>query len=384
MINHQPIEKIRQKAKTNGNQTNKLERINNQPGDEMLLERPQNQIQEEEFLIRPTEMSDLEKAVELFNVCSLHMIGKKEASLTDVRSEWLLPQFDLETATRIVLIPEGKVVGYIEVWDIDRTPVRVWVWGRVHPDYEGRGIGTNLMKWAEERARQAIDKVPADLQVTMQSGSFSTYEAAHELFRDRGMKTIRHFYTMATELDSLPEKPQWPDGLHVRNIRGEAEIRDVIWVIRDAFKDHWGYVEQPFEEEYQRWLHFIRHDDKYDPSLWFLALDGDEIAGISLCEEKSSEDPNMGWVNVLGVRRPWRKRGLGLALLQHSFREFYSRGKHRAGLGVDASSLTGATRLYEKAGMKPIRQFTVSQKVLRPGLDIATRSVDLSAVLEVG
>jgi GNAT superfamily N-acetyltransferase len=81
----------------------------------------------------------------------------------------------------------------------------------------------------------------------------------------------------------------------------------------------------------------------------------------------------MGWVNVLGVRRPWRKRGLGLALLQHSFGEFYSRGKHRAGLGVDASSLTGATRLYEKAGMKPIRQFTVSQKVLRPGLDIATR-----------
>ena len=376
MINHQPIEKLRQQAKTNGNQTYKLVRKNNQPGDEMILERAQNHIQEAEYVIRPTDMNDLEKAVELFDVCSLHMIGKKETSLSDVRSEWLLPEFDLETATRIVLTPKGKVVGYIEVWDINQTPVRVWVWGRVHPDCEGRGIGTFLMKWAEERARQAIDKVPADLQVTMQSGSYSTYKAAHELFRDRGMKTIRHFYTMAIELDTRPLEPQWPDGLRVRNMRGDEEARDVIWAIEDAFKDHWGYVEQPFEEEYKRWLHFIHHDEQYDPSLWFLAVDGDEIAGLSLCQEKSSEDPDMGWVNVLGVRRPWRKRGLGLALLQHSFREFYTSGKTRVGLGVDASSLTGATRLYEKAGMKPIRQFTVSQKVLRPGRDIATKSVD--------
>jgi mycothiol synthase len=342
----------------------------------MILEKAYKNIRETEFIIRPAEMKDLEKTVDLFDACSLHMIGKKETTLSDVRSEWLLPEFDLETATRIILTPKGKVVGYIEVWDIDQTPVRVWVWGRVHPDYEGRGIGTYLMEWAEDRARQAIYKVAGDLQVTMQSGSFSTYEPAHELFRDRGMETIRHFYTMATDLESLPVKPQLPDGLQVRNLKGEEELREVIWAIKDAFQDHWGYVEQPFEEDYHHWLHRIRHDEQFDPSLWFLAIDGDEIAGLSLCKETSNEDPNMGWVDVLGVRRPWRKRGLGLALLQHSFREFYFRGKTRAGLGVDASSLTGATRLYEKAGMKPIRQFTVSQKVLRPGRDIATRSVD--------
>jgi mycothiol synthase len=376
MINHQPKESLRQKSKANGKQPVKLTKKDNQLGDVMILEKAQTKLQKDEFIVRPTEMRDLEKTVDLFHACSLHMIGKKETSLSDVRSEWLLPDFDLETATRVVLTPKGKVVGYIEVWDVDQTPVRVWVWGRVHPNYEGLGIGTYLMDWAEERARQAIKRVPDDLQVAMESGSFSTYEPAHELFRDRGMEVFRHFYTMATDLDSVPVEPQWPDGLNVRNMRGEEEARDVIWVIRDAFRDHWGYVEQPFEEEYRQWLHFIRHDELFDPSLWFLAIDGDEIAGLSLCKPKSYEDPDMGWVQVLGVRRPWRKRGLGLALLQHSFREFYSRGKSRVGLGVDASSLTGATRLYEKAGMKPIRQFTVSQKVLRPGRDIATRSVD--------
>ena len=113
----------------------------------------------------------------------------------------------------------------------------------------------------------------------------------------------------------------------------------------------------------------------FDPTLWFLAMDGDEMAGVSLCVPKLTEDPEMGLVNVLGVRRPWRGRGLGLALLQHSFVELHKRGAKRVSLGVDASSLTGATRLYEKAGMSVTRQFDAYRKVLREGKDITTTSI---------
>ncbi len=76
----------------------------------------------------------------------------------------------------------------------------------------------------------------------------------------------------------------------------------------------------------------------------------------------------MGWVNLLGVRRPWRRRGVALALLQHSFREFYARDRRKVGLGVDAQSLTGATRLYEKAGMRsdPSRQFVLYERSCAP------------------
>jgi GNAT superfamily N-acetyltransferase len=120
----------------------------------------------------------------------------------------------------------------------------------------------------------------------------------------------------------------------------------------------------------------MKNDEHFDPDLWYLAMDGDEIAGVSLCTRQSREDKKMGWVRVLGVRRPWRRRGLGLALLHHSFGEFHRLGKARVGLGVDASSLTGATGLYEKAGMNPIRQFDSYRLVLRAGRDISTQQVE--------
>ena len=85
----------------------------------------------------------------------------------------------------------------------------------------------------------------------------------------------------------------------------------------------------------------------------------------------------MGWVDTLGVRRPWRRQGLAEALLYHSFRELRRRGRTSVGLGVDASSLTGATRLYEKAGMRAIRKFTRYEKELRPGTDLKTQMIDV-------
>ncbi len=114
----------------------------------------------------------------------------------------------------------------------------------------------------------------------------------------------------------------------------------------------------------------LKRDD-FDPSLCFLALDGDQIAGFALCRPYI----DMGWVDELGVLRPWRRKGLGLALLHHAFHAFQARGFLRVGLGVDAQNLTGATRLYERAGMSPFRQWDIYQKELRPGVELATRSL---------
>ena len=75
----------------------------------------------------------------------------------------------------------------------------------------------------------------------------------------------------------------------------------------------------------------------------------------------------MGWIGTIGVRRSWRKKGLGLALLKYSFGEFYKRGTTTIGLGVDASNPTGATRLYQRAGMCAASEFVTYEKELRPG-----------------
>jgi mycothiol synthase len=94
--------------------------------------------------------------------------------------------------------------------------------------------------------------------------------------------------------------------------------------------------------------------------------------GICRCSGKMVEDPHMGWVNELGVRQSWRRKGLGTALLKTAFYEFYQRGKQRVGLGVDASSLTNATKLYEKAGMHITKQFDTYEMELRAGENLTT------------
>jgi ribosomal protein S18 acetylase RimI-like enzyme len=101
--------------------------------------------------------------------------------------------------------------------------------------------------------------------------------------------------------------------------------------------------------------------DHFDPTLWFVAEDGGAIAGICLCQERKGR-PDVGWVDSLGVRKPWRRRGLGLAFLRHAFAELGRRGYPRAGLGVDGENTTGAVRLYERAGMHVARRSDTYQR----------------------
>ena len=328
------------------------------------------------FTFRPATMDDLASAVELFNICSVAQMGLESFSLNEVKLEWGTPKFNLNTDTRLVFSPKGRLAGHIEVWDIRQPPVHPWVRGQVHPDFEGMGIGSFLMGWAEERAKQAILRVPQGARVSMRSGAVNEHKATTQFLEDWGMTFIRRFVDMEITFNGAPPTPQLPEGIAICTYANKPDLKAVYLAMNDAFKDHWGHVDQPLEEGLEQWRHWVEEDEEFDPTLWFLAMDGDEIAGMSLCLHKAPHDKKMGWVDTLGVRRPWRKQGLGLALLHHSFTEFYRRGKLSAGLGVDAGSLTGATRLYEKAGMRVARQFDDYEKELRPGEELSTQSID--------
>jgi ribosomal protein S18 acetylase RimI-like enzyme len=101
------------------------------------------------------------------------------------------------------------------------------------------------------------------------------------------------------------------------------------------------------------------------------------LATDAWCVVTSDKDLHIGWVNQLAVLRPWRRKGLGIALLLHSFAEFYRRGIVNVGLGVDAQNLTGATRLYERAGMHVALQHDTYEKELRAGQELSTQSISL-------
>src|SRR5437660_5711778 len=299
------------------------------------------------FTMRYPTMADLEEVTALTRTCEVALDGVAETTLDDIHTGWRMPSFDLAKDAWLVLSDEGKIVGLAGVEH--RGHARIYTGGEVHPDYRNRGIGTYLLHLAEERARQHIPQAPPEARVTLNCGANSKDEAVIRLLEERGFTRVRYFWRMAIEMDAVPPAPELAEGITLRTFTPEM-ARAVYEADEEAFQDHWGYMPLPFEE----WKHWTLMREGFDPTLWFLAMDGDEIAGFSLCKD---EKESGGWVHVLGVRRPWRRKGVGLALLHHSFGGFYKRGIRNVYLGVDAQSLTGATRLYERAGMHVIRQY---------------------------
>jgi mycothiol synthase len=323
--------------------------------------------------VHPPVLADAERVVALINAYDRIVLGKADQSLDELRGEWEMPTLNLEQDARIVEA-DGQVVGYAIV-ESEMRPGRPFLDVFVHPDFEGRGIGEALLAWGESRARQSFTKLPADARVDLQAAAVSTDSHYKPLLTSAGMQPIRHHWRMEIELTGQPSQPAWPSGITVRPANLEQDARAVMQVRRAAFKDHWGNVERPFEEHFAEWLHIWQHGGAFDPALWFLALDGATIAGISLCRPQRGDETDLGWVVTLGVMRPYRRQGLGMALLLHSFNAFYQRGKRRVGLGVDAASLTGATRLYQRAGMHIAEQIDIYEKELRPGRDLSTHNL---------
>jgi ribosomal protein S18 acetylase RimI-like enzyme len=179
-------------------------------------------------------------------------------------------------------------------------------------------------------------------------------------FAALGFEPVRHSYRMEIALATEPPPPVWPEGITVRNATA-ADHR----LIHQAVIEVWRDTSDHYDETFEDWAHWNVESPSYDPSLWFLAHAGDELAGFSVCR-RDDVDESAGYVGLLGVRRPWRRQGLGEALLLRSFQAFRERGWTRGTLGVDASSPTGATRLYERAGMSVYRTTVFLERPVRP------------------
>jgi mycothiol synthase len=331
----------------------------------------------EGYSCRPAAMEDVEDAVELFNAWSQHHLGVSDATAEDLRRDWQTPKFDLAASTRVVFDPLGKLVAYYELWDSGDPHVLLYLWGRIHPEHEGLGIGSFLVAWAEQRAREIVPLAPEGSRVVLLAWVLSSLDGAGHLFTNEGFTLIRHNLRMVIDLGEPPAPPVLPEGVEIRTFRSGQDERGFFDSIQASFKDHWGYVERPDEVMYERFLHGMKDNPTFDPELWYAAWENGRIIGTSLCVKSLPEDSGLGWVNSLGVRREARRRGIAQALLQQSFVGLYERGQRRVGLGVDASSLTGATRLYEKAGMRsdPKRTYAFYEKELRPGVELTRQEL---------
>ena len=313
------------------------------------------------FTLRNVTWNDLEAVADLIRaVCEADGDPDDAIPASEIKSEWEA-NFNLDTDVWVVIDPSGKVVGYEEFF---ARPGHASYQGDgyVHPEFKGLGIGTSLLYALDARACLEMAKAEPDLRIFIRNFMTAEDKEGRALHESEGFKAIRHNWSMRIKLDALPPAPQFPDGIEIRPFVEAEHLHPVYEALEEAFADHWGHVKPSFDD----WKQYRMLPERYYPDLWFVAWDGNQIAGISICRYRSE----MAWVWSLGVRRPWRKKGLGMALLLHSFGEFYRRGEKVIGLGVDASNPTGATRLYERAGMHIETEYVCYEKEFRPGREL--------------
>lgn len=318
-----------------------------------------------EYMIRRPTMEDLAAVTHLVRLYDLQQDGETTFTENDMGEEWEKPRFRLDEDAWVICAPgeDGAplVVGYQEVWN-RKDHAFLQGDGYVHPDFNGRGIGTTLLRLAEARAREHIPLAPEEARVYIRNGVSGSDPAARELHENEGYVPVRYFWKMQVELKEAPPEPEWPHGIRLQPFRAGQDERRVFDAMEEAFRDHWWHIPWDYDWWCRRWF----DDDTFAPGLWFIAVDGEEIAGGALCTYREQT----GWVATLGVRRPWRRMGLGLALLRMAFGAFYQRGTRTVALGVDAGNPTGATRLYQKAGMQVAVENVLYEKELRPGVEL--------------
>jgi len=328
------------------------------------------------YTARGGRIEDYKITFDLLNIHAQHLHGRDDLNDPELlRLDWLNNGFTPETDIRMVFAPDNTLIAFVECWLTQEPPVHPWIFGCVHPDHWGNGIGSHIVTWAEDHSRLALEKCEPDLRIAPRTGAESHNKAGLALFEGLGWKHIRSYYRMVADLVSVPEVPSFPEGITVRPYNPETETEEVYRTVLDTFKDHFGFITPPFEKGLADFKHNFIEEPGYDPRFWFVAMDGNEMVAMCICRREDVEDAESGWVSELGVRRAWRKRGLGYALLKHAFGAFHADGKKRAGLGVDADSLTGALKLYERAGMRVLRQFNQYEKEMRPGKELAVESL---------
>jgi mycothiol synthase len=311
------------------------------------------------YIVRHPEVADAADVHAVIMASDVEEFGESEGySFEEFEGEWT--QRDLGHDVWLGVAPGGEIAGYGMIED--RRHVRQDVEIYIHPAHFGKGIGTTLVRLAEARAREHIELAPRGTRVVVNNWINALNPEARSLLEREGYSPVRYFFRMEITFSEEPPSTSWPAEFTVRSVNSDEDLRPLYETTQEAMADHWGHVAISFE----KWRE--RHTGAtFDPSLWFLALDDGEPVATVACRISDG----MGWIDTLAVRRPWRRRGLGYALLTHGFRELYQRGARRMALGVDAESPTGATRLYERAGMRIGQQYAAYSKELRAGIELA-------------
>ena len=332
-----------------------------------------NSSSEGRYSSRPLTLDDAERCAEIATaVAADHGIAQQYQAHSFL-TEWQDPDFDLSQASIGIVSDCGQLVAFASFLATAETPVHPWLNWDVHPDHRGHGLSRQLLRWADTQGEAVIPRCPPDSRVSIFSGSRKGYQYVEEAMQSAGYSPVRASYDMRITMTERPVAPDLPAGFSARPYTHEDDLPLLVEITRDSFSDHFGYIEEPFEKELAFFRHWLNNDPYFDPELVMLAIDEESgvVAGCLMGLTQDAREPDVGYIDIVGVRRDYRRRGLASALLRRSFAMYWDRGKLEVGLDVDGASLTNAVAVYERAGMHLHREFVEYEKVLRDGVELA-------------
>ncbi len=323
-------------------------------------------------LIRMYRPEDLPGIVNVINAADMFDQTQSGASIEEVKEHMTQPGMN-PTENVFVAEDDGVIVAYIQLYLARSEPNSFRTWFEVHPTRRGRGLEGRLLARAYARAEERIGEVET-AAVNFHTMANATDPRRIEAIERFGLLEIRRFWRMVRpNLEGIAE-PRFPAGLITRAYLRPDDDVAMHGTDTEVFRDHWGHADQPFEA----WQHYI--DFVFvRPEISVIAQNPatGEIAGFCMLAINDEENRRLGlrrgWIDILGVRRAYRRHGLGTALLLKGLQQLRDAGCVQAALGCDSENLTGATRIYERVGFgvdrtriafsKPMRVEHVGQAV---------------------
>jgi ribosomal protein S18 acetylase RimI-like enzyme len=302
------------------------------------------------YSLRAPTSDDAEAVAALKRAVDLDRYGDSDVTVDEVREEWALPRLSMSDDLWLVEDRSGSVIGYGLCW-IEVPPREVVADQIVAPGHRGHGLSGLLLELAEERARELLRAGSTDATGGLGVWSYERDTRRLGLLAARGFAHRRTFLRLERRLDESLEVPVWPAGVTVARFRPGADDAAVHAAHVEAFPDDL----EPEEMELEGWLRTRSAHQDTDLTLWFIAWDGDELVGGI----EATETPGGGYMGELFVRRPWRGRGIGRALLLQECAELRRRGAARASFAVDTANPTGALRLFDSVGFASTRGATL-------------------------
>lgn len=258
----------------------------------------------------------------------------------------------------------GEPVGYGRVWwaQVENGPRYYGHFANLVPEWRGAGIRRTMLKHNEARLLRIASEHAIAAPRCYEAWVSEKETDWCALLEQEGYTPERYSFGMVRpNLDNIPDLPL-PEGLEVRPVPPEAYIK--VWeAAREAFRDHWGFSEDEWAEDT---LKGWQEHETFQPDLWQVAWDGDEVAGMILNyineSENKANNRKRGWTETICVRRPYRRQGLARALIARSLKLHRDLGMTETALGVDAQNPNGALQLYTSMGYQIEKHYTLYRK----------------------